>query len=154
MTKLKIVGIMISLFACTGAIAQSASRTVNVNATVTSACRFKTSGPVALTATYPAFSEDAVERTQNLDVECTRGSSTNPTFAFTEGPVGTVGGLTFVMSTSYAAGDAGTPPAGSSATDLGTPRTGVVTVKASFPANQAGTTGTNTAVPRTLTISF
>jgi hypothetical protein len=105
-----------------------------------------------LTAAYPAFSASPVTPSGTANVECTRGGGT-PTLTW-DSTIGTVGGLVFQLSTVYAAGVAGTAPAGLLISDLGTPRTGSYTVTATFPAGQAGTTGTTTPVTRVMTVTF
>lgn len=131
----------------------SATKNVVVDATLTSACVFDSATAVNLTAVYAAFSAAAVEPTSPVTVQCTRGGST-PSVNFGGGALGVVGGLVFQMSATWADGLTGNAPAGALITDIGSPRTGTFTVKASFPAGQAGTTGTTTAVTKQMTLTF
>lgn len=131
----------------------SASKNVTVDATLTSACVFDSATAIALTAVYPAFSATAVEPSQNVTVQCTRGGGT-PSVNFAGGTISTVGGLVFQLSATFTDGQAGTAPAGTLITDLGSAHTGTFAVKASFPAGQAGTTGATTAVTKAMTLTF
>lgn len=146
----------LSLLLVPSVFAQSANKTVNVTATLTSLCRFTTAGAGAatLTANYTAFTATAVAPSTTAAVECTRGTVTAPTFTWTGGTIGVVGGLVFQLSTVYTAGTAGTAPGGTLITDVGTPRTGSVAITATFPAGQAGTSGAVTPVAKTLTVTF
>lgn len=131
----------------------SATKDVTVDANLTSACVFATATAVNLTAVYPAFSADPVEPNDTVSVQCTRGGGT-PSVNFAGGALGVVGGLVFQLSAAWTSGAAGAAPAGALITDLGSPRTGTFLVKASFPAGQAGTTGTTTPVTKQMTLTF
>jgi hypothetical protein len=131
----------------------SATKDVVVDATLTSACVFDSATAVNLTAVYPAFSTAAVEPEDSVTVQCTRGGGT-PSVNFAGGTLGVVGGLVFQLSAAWANGVAGSAPAGALITDVGSPRTGTFTVKASFPAGQAGTTGATTPVTKEMTLTF
>lgn len=146
-----------TLVMSSGASAQlaplSATKDVTVNANLTSACVFTTATAVSLTAVYPAFSAAAVEPNDTVNVECTRGGGA-PSINFGGGALGVVGGLVFELSAAWTSGAAGSAPAGTAITDLGSPRTGSFLVKASFPAGQAGTTGATTPVTKQMTLTF
>lgn len=131
----------------------SATKDVVVDATLTSACVFDSATAVNLTAAYPAFSTAAVEPSAPVTVQCTRGGGT-PSVNFAGGTLGVVGGLVFQMSATWANGVTGNAPAGLLISDIGSPRTGTFTVKASFPAGQAGTTGATTPVTKEMTLTF
>lgn len=143
-----------ALLALSGPVlAQSATTDVVVDAVLTSACRFSSGSSVNLTANYPAFSATAVAPSQKVTIECTRGGST-PVINFAGGPIGVVGGLAFQLSAQFAELQAGTAPLGALITDLGAARRGEFTVAATFPAGQAGTTGTTSPVTKQMTITF
>lgn len=135
-------------------LAQSASKNVVVSATLTSVCRFTTSTDLAIPlGTYTAFQTGELTDSASADIECTRHTTT-PGFAF-DTTVGLIKGLTFTVASSYAAGAAGAAPDGSTAGDLGTPRTGTVTVTASIPGGQAGDGLSGAAsATKVLTVSF
>ena len=154
MKTLRSLSILVAALALSSPVlAQSATKNVEVNATLTSVCLFDTATAIALTAAYTAFSGTAVEPTDTVNVQCTRGTST-PAIVFAGGTVGTVGGLVYELSAAYTGTTAGTAPAGSLISDVGTPRTGSFVVKASFPAGQAGTNGINTAVVKQMTLTY
>lgn len=132
----------------------SPNKNVVVDANLTGACVFETAAALNLTANYPAFTTSAVEPQGTVNVQCTRGGTNTPSINFAGGTLGVVGGLVFELSATWTGGGAGTAPAGSLLADLGTPATGTFAVKASFPAGQAGTNGTTSAVTRAMTISF
>ena len=130
----------------------SATKDVTVDATLASACVFDSATALELTAAYPAFSADAVEPKGNVTVRCTRGGDT-PSIGFGGGDLGVVGGLFFQLSATWSQTDAGSEPTGA-LNNIGAPRTGQFEVKASFPPNQAGTTGTTVPVTKEMTLTF
>lgn len=134
--------------------AQSATKSVTVSANLTSVCRFANSTGLGITVGYTAFQTTDASNTGTAAVECTR-SATTPTLSF-DSTIGVVAGLTYTVASSYSQTAAGADPAGSSATDLGTPRTGTVTVTATIPAGQAGSgaSGTTAAAAKVLTVTF
>lgn len=134
--------------------AQSATKNVVVGATLTSVCRFAASTDMTIAlGTYTAFQGTPLSNTGTAAIECTRHTTT-PSFTF-DATVGLIKGLTFTVASSYAAGSAGAAPDGVTPTDLGTPRTGTVTVTANIPAGQAGdgASGAATAT-KLLTVTF
>lgn len=136
---------------------QSASKNVNVNATLTDACVFNDATVVTLNANYAAFGPEVNVPSSPIGVQCTRGT-TPPKVSFdgaAAGPaVGTVGGLAFEVTAAFTPGLNGSPPTGTDINDLGSAKTGSFVVNARFPAGQAGTTGTNTAVTKVMTLTF
>lgn len=151
--------VLVTLVASTTVSAQvttSPTKDVSVNATLTSACVFVDAVALTLNATYPAFSGSDVAPQGAVNVQCTRGVGTPVVkFAGTAGPVtDVVGGLVFELTAVWAGGATGTAPVGAAIGDLGSPDLGAFTVKARFPAGQAGTTGATTAVVKQMTIQF
>lgn len=137
-------------------LAQSTTKNVLVGATLTSVCRFTTSTDLTIAlGTYTAFRATDLSSTGTADIECTRHSNT-PTLTF-DSTVGVINGLTYTVSAGgFVETGTGTPPDGVTATSLGTPRTGTVTVTASIPAGQAGSGAGGAAATGTkiLTVAF
>ncbi|HWI82606.1 hypothetical protein [Ramlibacter sp.] len=152
LTSLSIIAATVAL--SSPAFAQSASKNVVVSASLTSVCRFATSTDMTIAlGTYTAFQGTALSNTGTAAIECTRHTTT-PTFSW-DATVGLIKGLTFTVASAYAAGSAGTAPDGVTATDLGTPRTGTVTVTANIPAGQAGDGASGAAsATKVLTVTF
>lgn len=135
--------------------AQSATKSVTVSANLTSVCRFVDSNALAITVAYTAFQTSDATNTGTAGVECTR-SATAPTLTF-DSTIGVVAGLTYTVASAYSQSSAGTDPAGALATDLGTARSGTVTVTATIPAGQAGSGASGTtaaATAKVLTVKF
>jgi hypothetical protein len=152
----KLLAVAVLAFSGSAFAQASATKDVSVDVTLGSKCLFTNSTALTLTTTYPAFSTIAVDSTTgNAAVQCTRGGPT-PTLSFGAAgqDIGVVGGLVFQLSSAYTPGIAGVAPAGLAISDLGSARTGSFAVKATFPADQAGTTGATTPVTRTMTVTF
>lgn len=145
-----------TLLASSPILAQSASKNVVVSATLTSVCRFTTSTDMTIAlGTYTAFQGTALSNTGTANIECTRHTNT-PTLSF-DGTVGLINGLTFTVAAgAFTQVGLGAAPDGVTAGDLGSPRTGTVTVTASIPAGQAGSGagGTSATGTKVLTVAF
>lgn len=155
LTSLSIATVILAL--SSSVFAQSATKNVVVSAALTSVCRFVTSADLTISlGTYVAFQTGAATNTGSADIECTRHTNT-PTLTF-DSTVGLINGLTYTVAAgAFAQTGVGGAPDGVTAGDLGSPRTGTVTVTASIPGGQAGsgpggaTAGTGTKV---LTVAF
>lgn len=131
-------------------LAQSANKNIVVGATLTSVCRFTTSADLALPVTYVAFQSTDATKTGTASIECTRDGAA-PTLSF-DATSGTVAGLAFSLAQSYAQTSAGSAP--DATNTLGLPRTGTVTVTATVPAGQAGSSTASASQTQVLTVTF
>jgi hypothetical protein len=152
MKKVKVAAALVLSALSMSTFAGTATQTVNVGATLTSVCKLKVAGAVALNFTYTAFTGSAVAATPvTTTFECTRGYGSAPTVSWDGATaIGTVKGLQYTLSTSV------TTTAGTAAdtTTTGTATEYAYQIDGSMPAGQAGDASASATAARTMTITF